>query len=250
MPGYDPNSCSSLQKSYYHAIEVALRWCGLTDYETEILETLGVEDLPSVSMFPSWPCLRINCEKMLDAIENKELAHGRDGKIVPEGEHVAVHRRTVRHNDLRAWMQKHYPGQKPPFLFDQVERGTHQAINADSFRALQADLSAYEARIEKAKEAWLSQNGELKKAREEIKKLKSLNGNETLHPRRRSSYLTLLEGLVLDVLDEKVLYQPYKAAGILQTIIERHGRKMDKDPVADIIKEIIAIREERSSGTS
>ena len=37
-------------------------------------------------------------------------------------------------------------------LFDEVERKTHAAINADAFRALQADRDALKARIDKAEE--------------------------------------------------------------------------------------------------
>lgn len=49
-------------------------------------------------------------------------------------------------------MSKHYPDQKPAFLFDETERSTHNAINADSFRALQVDRDAARARLERAEE--------------------------------------------------------------------------------------------------
>jgi hypothetical protein len=62
------------------------------------------------------------------------------------------------------WMAKHYPDQKPKFLFDEVERTTHAAINAESFRALQVDRDALKARIEKATEAYLA----LRRERDEI----------------------------------------------------------------------------------
>ena len=49
-------------------------------------------------------------------------------------------------------MTQHYPDQKPKFLFDDIERTTHAAINADSFRALQVDRDALNARLVKAEE--------------------------------------------------------------------------------------------------
>ncbi|WP_051510939.1 hypothetical protein [Cobetia crustatorum] len=133
MAGYDPYSCNSLQKPYYRLIEIAIRWCGLVAHEVEILEAVGGEAIPDVKLFPQWPCLRVNCLAIEDAINNDDLAYGRDGKAVTSGEHVAPYRRTVRHHDLKEWMLKYYPGQKPEFLFDEIERGVHHSINIDDY---------------------------------------------------------------------------------------------------------------------
>ena len=152
MDTYNEKSCNALEKPYYQPIEAALRWCGLASHESEILKATGDSVLPPVSAFPRWPCLRANADKILEAMECGELTISRDGRPVPAGDHVARHRRTVRHADLKAWMSKHYPDQKPAFLFDETERSTHNAINADSFRALQADRDAARARLEKAEE--------------------------------------------------------------------------------------------------
>ena len=109
---------------------------------------------PPITAFPQWPCLRANAEKIVDALLNGELTGGRDGRTVGSEDHVAKERLTVRHTDLKAWMAKHYPDQKPPFLFDAVERSTHTAINADSFRTLQADRDGLKSRVEKAIDAY------------------------------------------------------------------------------------------------
>lgn len=153
MAGYNSKSCNALEKPFYRPVEAALRWCGLIEHESEILAALhGGSDTPRTGQFPRWPCLQANTEKILDAIMHHNIPHGRDGKTVPDSEHVRADRVTVRHTDLREWMAKNYPDQKPGFLFDEVERNTHAAINADSFRALQADRDALKARIEKAEE--------------------------------------------------------------------------------------------------
>ena len=150
MDGYNAKSCSALEKPYYKPIEAALRWCNLINHEIEILRGTGNELFPGIGVFPQWPCLRANAEKIYDAILNGGLPHGRDGRTVSPGDHVAKVRLTIRHADLREWMAKHYPDQKPAFLFDEIERNTHAAINADSFRALQVDRDAARAEIEKA----------------------------------------------------------------------------------------------------
>lgn len=147
MAGYNTKSCNALQKPYYRPIEAAIRWCGLIEYEAQILremESSGVH-IPVAGQFPRWPCLRVNTEKIFDGLEHREMPCGRDGRPVAPDDHVAPARRTVRHTDLRIWMAKHYPDQKPDFLFDETERSAHAAINADSFRALQVDLLAVRA---------------------------------------------------------------------------------------------------------
>ena len=126
----------------------------MIEHEVNILTLTGEATFPPLGTFQRWPCLRSNIEAILDAIENGDLPHGRDGRAVAPGDHVAVAKRTIRHSDLKAWMTKHHPDQKPKFLFDDVERTTHAAINADSFRALQADRDALKARIDKAIEAY------------------------------------------------------------------------------------------------
>ena len=148
--GYNEKSCNALEKSYYTPIEAALRWCGLIAHEVEIYEKTRNIGIPAIALFPQWGCLRANAEKIFEAMSNNELQHGRDGRKVNDGDYVAPDRRTVRHADLKDWMSKNYPDQKPKFLFDEVERTTHTAINADSFRALQADRDAQKVRVENA----------------------------------------------------------------------------------------------------
>lgn len=151
IDGYDSESCNALQRPYYRPVEAALRWCGLIAHEAEILDALhGGIDRPLAGQFPRWPCLKANTEKILDAIVHGEIPRGRDGKTAPPGEQVRLDRVTVRHTDLREWMAKHHPSSKPAFLFDAIERTAHPSINADSFRALQADRDAARADLQRA----------------------------------------------------------------------------------------------------
>lgn len=170
MSGYDSKSCNALEKPYYRPIEAALRWCGLIEEEARILTTVGDDLVPGPAVFPQWPCLRANSERILEATLNDELPYGRDGRTVRPGDQVAKHRITIRHSDLKSWMEKFYPGQKPAFLFDEIERTAHAAINADSFRALQAERDALKSRIEKAEVAWKEQAAPAIKQIESLKK--------------------------------------------------------------------------------
>lgn len=172
MNGYDEKSCSVLEKSYYRPVEAALRWCGLIQNETTILQKTGKEAVPPADAFPQWPCLRANAEKIFEATETGELTAYRDGRSVatiapiqqtrkslfpstaPSATNrpdvISKERLTVKHSELKAWMSTHYPDQKPAFLFDETERTTHKAINAASFTALQADRDALRVQLDAA----------------------------------------------------------------------------------------------------
>jgi hypothetical protein len=197
MNNYDAKSCSALEKSHYKPIEAALRWCNLIQHEAVILQTTGDDLFPSIGAFPQWPCLRANAEKVYDAILNGELAGGRDGKTVSTRDHVKKERLTIRHTDLKGWMAKHYPDQKPKFLFDEVERTTHAAINADSFRVLQADRDALKTRIEKAIDAYQALRQERDKIEGERASLAAMVEKMNIPgARAETTYLNIIGGLL------------------------------------------------------
>jgi hypothetical protein len=202
IDGYDSKSCNALQRPFYRPVEAALRWCNLTRHEGMILQSLGDDHIPKTGQFPQWPCLQATTEKILDAILHGEIPHGRDGKTVAAGDHVARPRLTVRHTDLREWMVKYHPGQKPPFLFDEIERNAHAAINADSYRALQADRDAARAELEKAKTRATDAIRELDAMRGERDSLRAMvnrMSSEKTEPtgKDRNTILRLIGGLAM-----------------------------------------------------
>lgn len=215
---YNPKSCNALEKPFYTPVEAALRWCNLIAHEIEILRAVSFDPVPPPAAFPQWPCLRANAEKILDAILNGELPYGRDGRSVPPGEQVAKHRLTIRHHDLKAWMAKHYPDQKPPFLFDEIERTTHAAITVEALQALQADRDALKARLEKA-EAWWEQEGKGLKAERDAWREKC----EATEAEAKPSHLLVIAAL-LELLKTPVEFprpQGMNQAAIKSEILEK-----------------------------
>ncbi|MGH8541761.1 MAG: protein kinase [Stenotrophobium sp.] len=230
MSGYDAKSCNALEKPYYRPIEVAIRWCNLIQHEPEILLSVGDAPLPSPSMFPHWPCLRANAERVLEAVLDNVLPYGRDGRTVPEGEQVAKHRLTIRHADLKAWMAKHYPGQKPAFLFDETERATHAAINADSFHALQADREALVQRLEKAKSEYLKLKASYDKEQGEIASLRAMADKQSAPGERaEATYLNIIGGLLSLMLGKSPAGKPHSVfdsqAAIISALLVYHEGK-------------------------
>lgn len=239
MEAYDQKSCNALEKPYYRPIEAALRWCGLIAHEAEILRETRGGIYPHIEAFPQWPCLRANAEKIHDAIMNGEIPYGRDGRTVADDDHVAEPRRTVRHTDLKAWMAKHYPDQKPQFLFDEIERGTHSAINADAFRALQADRDALKVRLAKAKEAYLA----LKADRDAIENERALTAqreqgepSKDVATRERNTLLTIIAALCKEAGID--FSKPAKAAGVIQSTAAKMGVSIGETTIEGHLKKI------------
>lgn len=238
---YNEKSCNALEKPYYKPIEAALRWCNLVQHEVEILRGTGNSLFPGIGVFPQWPCLRANAEKIYDAMLNGELLHGRDGRTVSHDDHVARERMTVRHTDLKAWMAKHYPDQKPKFLFDEVERTTHAAINAESFRALQVDRDAAVARLEKAR-VWAA---EIIKERDaligERNSLRAIVDKE-LTATERTTLLTIIAALC-DY--SKIKHQERGAAAQIAKLTDEIGASVSDDAIGKALKKIPSALETR-----
>ncbi len=119
--------CLHLSKVYYRPIEVAIRWSGLIRFESRIVKAVGARTIPRPEDFPRWPMLRLNAERIFDALRNSELAYGRAGITCDDPSLFDDPDLTVRHVDLKAWMTHFYPDQKPAFLFDIIERQLHPA---------------------------------------------------------------------------------------------------------------------------
>ncbi|WP_447784985.1 hypothetical protein [Pseudomonas germanica] len=128
-------------KTFYRPIDAALRWCNLIHYETQIVQAAWSCPEKLASLFPQWPGLHATTEKIYDAVRNRELPYGCLGISVPMGSYVEPCQLTIRHSDLRHWMQVYYPDQKPDFLFESG-RDAHEKISLGTFLALQADRDA------------------------------------------------------------------------------------------------------------
>ncbi|MFS2198825.1 MULTISPECIES: hypothetical protein [unclassified Pseudomonas] len=125
-------------KTFYRPIDAALRWCNLIRYEAQIVQAAWSCPGKLASLFPQWPGLHATTEKIYDAVRNRELPYGCLGISVPMGTYVEPYQLTIRHSDLRQWMEIYYPDQKPSFLFESG-RDSHEKVSLGTFLALQAD---------------------------------------------------------------------------------------------------------------
>lgn len=151
---YNKNDCEHLSAyhAYYPVPAAAMLWCGVppNEVQEELNRISPHPQIRGVFTHPFIPCFEVRCRIIHDAIESRALPASREnGKVTDD--HIAPERRHVSREHLRAWIAKEHPADKPAFLFDEIERKTHAAINADAFQALQADRDAARAELEKAK---------------------------------------------------------------------------------------------------
>ena len=134
-------------KVFYRPIEAAIRWSRLIRFETHILDTLGTRQIPDAGDFPRWPMLRLNTERMFDAIRNGDLLYGKAGITCDDASLIDDPGLTVRHVDLKTWMSRFYPDQRPAFLFDAIERRLHPAVSIETVQTLLAEQEALKIRL-------------------------------------------------------------------------------------------------------
>ena len=224
---------SPLRKVYYRPIEAAIRWTRLWKHEREILDKLQNRNLPDPGEFPGWRALRLNSERIYDALRNGELPFGVDGAPAPpatsvDDPNVTV---TIRHVHLKSWMIRWYPEQRPKFLFGVLERRVHPAITIDGVRGLTYERDSLKSLV-------AERDTEISALRVELRALlKSMEVNgrhnpsgDALSSRAETVYLHIIGGQ-LDLLLGKELSAkaPTKfrtQEEVIAALTDRYGRRL------------------------
>jgi len=156
----------------------AALWCGISKENVDAVLNEATQLSSSgkgqnIWSHPDVPCLEPRCLAIVDGMEEKELEYGReDGKGVPLGEHIAYHRRHVLGRNLKLWLQKIYPNERPAFLFDEIERNIHSDITVETYQALKADRDELKVRLDNAivvYKKWQEEKSELELKIEHLK---------------------------------------------------------------------------------
>ncbi len=203
---------SLASKVYYRPIEAAIRWCGLIEHEQRILHLLKDKRLPDEDDFPQWPYLRLNTERIFDAIINRELPWGIGGVTASDEPRIEDPRLTIRHVDLYAWMGRYYPDHRPSFLFERPESLT---VN-DSVPDAGAEREVLNQRIQQLhREIRLlhSQYGSfVKQGSDEVR--------SELGPRAETAYLHIIGGLLELLLGHSPAGHPYSSFRTQEAVID------------------------------
>lgn len=201
---WESDNCEEVKAYYsvYYIPQAAALWCGVPAEMVEVLLSQATVSGRGIFNHPKVSCLEPRCRAIHDAVDNDKLPCGRDGKgrNLESEDHVAPERRTVTRQDLKEWIAKEFPSNKPDFLFDEIERKTHSAINAESFRALQADRDAMQRQLKSAKETIerieLEKYEAAAKVKQYEERLKHLD--DEIDPRSERTYLNII-GAFLEV---------------------------------------------------
>jgi len=197
-------------RAFYRPIEAAIRWSGLVRFESRILKVVGARSIPCPEDFPRWPMLRLNVERIFDAMRNGELPYGRAGITCDDPSSLDDPELTVRHVDLRAWMMRFYPSHKPAFLFDDIERQLHPAISVEAVHALLIDREALRTQL-------ATHQRELEALRKEIKR-QGLP-DRVLATRSETTYLNIVGGLLTLLLGKSPSGAPYSSFETMDAVI-------------------------------
>ncbi|KRP43077.1 hypothetical protein [Pseudomonas poae] len=213
-------------KTFYRPIDAALRWCNLTRYEAQIIQADWSRPENLATLFPQWPNLHIAVERILDAIRNGELPYGCLGISVPFGSYVEPFQLTIRHSDLRRWMEIHYTDHKPIFLFESGE-DVPAKVSLGSFLSLKADRDELSRELKAQQQRFHEVLAELKSIgleRDDLKALAKTNGQ--LSERSELTYHNIIGALVSLLLDHSPAGKPLSVftnqAAIVDAIVARH----------------------------
>ena len=228
---YNNNDCEHLRAyhAYYPVPAAAMLWCGVPPNEAqEELNRIGPHpSIRGVFTHPFIPCFEVRCRIIHDAIESRALPASREnGKVTDD--HIAPERRHVSREHLKAWIAKEHPGDKPAFLFDEIERKTHAAINADAFRALQADRDATRAELEKAKVRATEAIREMDAMRGERDSLRAMVDKANAPGgRSEKTYLNIIGGLLAQMLGKSPAGKPQSSfenqGAIISAMLGHYG---------------------------
>lgn len=236
---YNKNDCEHLQAyhAYYPVPAAAMLWCGVPpdEVQDELNRIAPHPHLRGVYTHPYIPCFEVRCRVIHEAIENAALPASREnGKVTDDHiapGRIAPGRRHVSREHLKAWIAREHPADKPAFLFDEIERTTHAAINADAFRALQADRDAARAELGNAR-AWAAETvTEMSAIRGERDSLRAMVDKMSTTPsdRAETTYLNIIGGLLALMLGKSPAGKPQSVyesqAAIISALLAHHDGK-------------------------
>lgn len=217
----------------YHSIYpvpvAAALWCKIPPLEVQKYLDEAIEVTPGVWRHSSVKCLEVKCRAMHSAIVAGVLPTSRENGAIAT-DHVSPARRHVSRQHLKDWIMKEFPGSKPDFLFDELERKSHTAINTDTYHSLQADRDALCTENEKLRSLNLERTSERDALREENYSLRErVEKNNQPSLRSETTYLNIIGGLLDLMLSNSPSGKPQSVfsnqSAIISVLVAHHPNK-------------------------
>lgn len=217
---------SSFSEVYYRPIDAAIRWAGLYRFRDDILMTVRPGRLPAIQDCPRCGELRLYTDRIYDAIFHGELPYGLNGITMNDKSLWDSPDLTVRHVDLKRWMLRTYPEQRPAFLFSRHERIVHPVITLEVGHALLVEREALKSQLEQC-------HHQLHQLKEQQKKQGSPNLTGVLYPlsdRAETTYLNIIGAMLTLMLGRTPSGLPYSSFNsqdaIISALIAHHDNLM------------------------
>lgn len=254
---WEKDNCAAMKAHYavFSVPQAAALWCDVPEDHVDTIVSQATQLSESgfgqgVWCHPDVPCLEPRKRAIAEAIESGELPHGRDdANPVEKNDHVAHKRRHILGGELKKWIEKAFPNEKPSFLFDDIERNTHTAISADSYRALKAQCDTLRGQLDESKgvnEKLLEDNESIQAERDALQTL-----IDNSHPTQKavvnptmsnSPYWVKLANLATRAVNEYPLWKTRQRAvqktGNLNEWLTKELKATSRE--ADIIKNVLA----------
>lgn len=185
-------------KTDYHPIEVALLWCNLAEHATEVLAVAFYSPDKLLGLFPQWPYLHAYTERIYDAIASGELPAWYLGHLIGPGNDVDRAYFTVRCSDLRRWIIRFYPDDRPRFLFSPLDEHT-QCVTLGAHLAQKSELDVALRELNKLRRSHAERTAELESKIGQLQALLARFGLSESPPEDSTLFFYLIIGSILAV---------------------------------------------------
>jgi hypothetical protein len=135
----------------YSLFEAAVRWSDSLDQD---LTLIGVSPDCRPALITDWQILRLNIERLCEAMSLKELPFLEVSVDAGEDTLLSVCRQSLRHDDLKRWMTSAFPAEKPFFLFEETGQPAHMRCLHQTTYALPEGTLDRSAQISSSNSAW------------------------------------------------------------------------------------------------
>ena len=212
-------------RSLYPVKVAAALWCGIPENEVNKYLNDAIEVSAGIFKHPTVKCLEVKCRAIHDAIIGNVLPVSREnGHIVTD--HITPARRHVSRQHLKDWIAKEFPNKKPSFLFDELEQKSHSAINADTYRALQADRDALNTQIENLRSIIQEITNERDIALRENQSLRvTTTKNSAIDHRSETTYLNIIGGLLQLIVTGAFKNSTSNQVAVVTKLLEKFSKK-------------------------
>ncbi|MDR2014454.1 MAG: hypothetical protein LBP99_02365 [Azoarcus sp.] len=221
---FSDHDLESAKKAYYTPLEAAIRLSGQIRHGKDIRALVGNNHWPGADECARWPALYLSLSRLRDALLHGELACCKAGIVCKDGPlPLDDPELTIRHVDLRRWIESCYPEEAPAFLFGKGY--VPLTISDKAYRVLCAELEAKRIELErcnKSLKAIHTEHDLLKKRHQLLaEKLNHEQGQDSAPYRRRvSTLLSIIGGLTSFLVEgpiSKSLSLPFRTQ---QSLIE------------------------------